>query len=53
MLGLCFLCIFYLKKFFSPHRPACGILVTQPGIKPVAPAVRVPSLNHWTTREFP
>ena len=27
------------------------ILVPQPGIKPVPPAVEVWSLNHWTIRE--
>ena len=32
---------------------ACGILVPQPGIKPVPPAVEAWSLNHWTTREVP
>ena len=30
----------------------CSILVPQPGIKPDL-AVKAPSLNHWTTREFP
>ena len=30
---------------------ACGILVSQPGIKPVAPAVEAESPNHWITRE--
>ena len=33
---------------FWPLREACGILVPQPGIKPVLPAL---SLNHSTTRE--
>ena len=32
---------------------ACGILVPQPGIKSVSPAVEARSPNHWTTREFP
>ena len=32
---------------------ACGILVPQPGIKPVPPAVEVQSLNNWTAREVP
>ena len=32
---------------------ACGILVSQPGIQPVAPAVEAQSPNHWTTREVP
>ena len=30
---------------------AGGILVPQPGIEPVPPAVEVWSLNHWTMRE--
>ena len=29
------------------------ILVPRPGIKPVAPALVLGSLNHWTTREVP
>ena len=32
---------------------ACGILVPQPGIEPVPPAVEAQSLNHQTTREVP
>ena len=32
---------------------ACGILVPQPGIKPVPSAVSAWSPNHWTTREVP
>ena len=31
----------------------CRILVPQPGIKPMPPAMRAQSLNHWTTREVP
>ena len=38
---------------FWPHHAACGILVPQPGIKPVTPAMEVWSLNHWTSREVP
>ena len=30
---------------------ACGILVPQPGIK--SSAVKAPSLDHWTIKEFP
>jgi hypothetical protein len=30
---------------------ACGILVLQPGIKSVSPAVKAQSLNHWTSGE--
>ena len=32
---------------------ACGILVPQPGVGPVTPALEAQSLNHWTTREVP
>ena len=42
---------FFLIFIFSPCRVACGILVPQPGIEPVPPAVKAWSLNHWTTRE--
>ena len=37
---------------FWLHNVACGILVPQPGIKPVTPAVEAQILNHWTTREI-
>ena len=43
-------CVFF---FFLPHLSAGRILVSQPGIEPQAPAVKVPSPNHWTVREFP
>ena len=36
---------------FWPHCAACGILVPQPGIEPVPPAVEAWSPNHWTARE--
>ena len=39
--------------FFWPCHAAYGILVPQPGIEPVPPAVEVRSPNHWTAREFP
>ena len=39
--------------FFWPCHTACGILVPQPGIKPVPPALEAQSSNHWTAREFP
>ena len=32
---------------------ACGILVPQPRMEPVAPAEESWSLNRWTTRESP
>ena len=44
---VCFVFVFWL------HCMACSILVPQPGIKPVPPALEAQSLNHWTTREVP
>ena len=40
--------------FFFPWLlpAACGILVSQPGIEPVSPAVEAWSLNHWNAVEF-
>ena len=38
---------------FWLRRAAYRILVPQPGIEPVPPAVEARSLNHWTTREVP
>ena len=32
---------------------AHGILVLQPGIKPVPPALEARSVNHWTARKVP
>ena len=32
---------------------ACGILVPEPGIEPGPTAVKAPSPNHWTAKEFP
>nr|XP_030689033.1 solute carrier family 22 member 18 isoform X19 [Globicephala melas] len=37
----------------GPCCAACGILVPQPGIEPVPPAVEARSLNHRTAREVP
>ena len=47
------LCI-YFYGIFSPwlHPVACGILVSQPGIEPVSPAVEAWRLNHWNDVEF-
>ena len=39
--------------FFLPHLAAHRVLAPQPGIEPQAPAVKAPSPNHWTIREFP
>ena len=38
--------------FFWPHM-AWGMLVPRPGIKSGPSAVKAPSPNHWTTKEFP
>ena len=47
-------CVLFCCLFvFQPHPVACGILVPQSWIKPMPPAMRVQSLNHWTTREVP
>ena len=39
--------------FFWPCHRGCRILVPQPGIEPGPLAVRAPSPNYWTAREFP
>ena len=44
---------FQLFGFFWLGLPACGILVPQPGIEPVPPAVEAQSLNYGTTRQVP
>ena len=33
------------------HSLAFGILVPRPGIEPRSTAMKVPSFNHWTTRD--
>ena len=38
--------------FFFCHS-ACRILLPQPGVEPMHPALEVLSPNHWTAREFP
>ena len=43
--------LIFILFYFWPHHMACRILVPQPGIEPLPPAVEVWSLNHWTTRE--
>ena len=51
-------CIKYITSMnecflFLDHtiQHACGILVPQPGIKPIPHVVEVQSLKHWTSRE--
>ena len=39
--------------FFCPYHEACWILVPQPGIEPVPPAVEAWSLSHWAASEVP
>ena len=45
----------FFKIFFFGHvfLVACGILVPQPGMEPMPPAVEAWSLNQWTAREVP
>ena len=51
---LCALNKKYVHFFFtSVCHMACGILVLQPGVKPMPPAVEAWSFNPWTTREVP
>ena len=44
---------FYLYMYFCLHQGAYGILVPQPGMEPVPPAMGAWRLNLWTTREVP
>lgn len=39
--------------FFWLYHGVCGILAPQWGTEPRLKATKVPSLNHWTTRELP
>ena len=44
----------WLKRLSSSSSSmSCRILVLQPRIKPVPPAVEARNLNHWTAREIP
>ena len=49
-LGRCYLALLFV---FIPDHEVCGILLPQPGIKPVPPVVEAPSRIHWSTREAP
>ena len=40
-------------KWLSSSSPECGLLVPQPGIKPVPPALGMWILSHWTTSKIP
>ena len=46
-----FICLFFFLR--GPNPTACGILVPQPGIRPVPSALEAQSLNHWTVRKVP
>ena len=55
-LSLSFFCFCFFVLFcfvFWLRRAACGTLVPWPGVEPGPMAVKAPSPNHWTTREFP
>lgn len=39
--------------FFWLHHAAHKILVPQPGIKPLPPALEAWGVNHWTNKEVP
>ena len=45
-------CLFLFFLVFSLCSTAYGILVPQPGIEPIPPAMEVYSPNHWIAREF-
>ena len=52
----CFLFFFFFNVYlfiFWPRQTAYGILVLQPGIKPMLHTLEARSLNHWTAREVP
>ena len=43
-----------MQYIFFRHLGMAGrILLLQPGIEPVSPALEAWCLNHWTTREVP
>ena len=43
----------FIYLFIWLHCAACGLLVPQPGIEPVPPALDAQSLSPWTSREAP
>ena len=45
--------LFIYLFIFGHVTQACEILVPQPGIEPLPPAVEAQSPNHWTAREVP
>ena len=52
VLSIFILFIYLFIYLFWPHRVACRILVLRPGTEPGSSAVKAPSPNHWTVREF-
>ena len=48
-----FCCATWLRSVFLAAPVACGILVPRPGIEPRPLAVKAPSPNHQTAREYP
>lgn len=44
---------FSIYFIFWLYHMACGILVPQPGVKPMSPILEAWSLNHGTAREVP
>ena len=45
--------LIFIYFYFWPHHETCGILVPQPGIEPLSPALVAQRLNQWTAREVP
>ena len=45
--------LFKILCMYSLATPTCRILISQAGIEPTPSALKVQSLNHWTTREVP
>ena len=48
-----FFLLWLVLFFFLPYHEACWILVPQPGVEPVPPAVEAWSLSHWTASRVP
>ena len=49
-----FLFIYFLNclsGLFGLTMVTCGILISQPGMEPMPPALEAQSLNHWTAQE--
>ena len=51
ILYICIFCIFVYHLFFKKGKNVTDFLLTL--IEPTPPALKVQSLNHWTTREVP